>query len=140
MLDYGGRVSKRFHFSAAHRITSKGLSEAENEARYGKCTRLHGHNYVLFVHVYGPIDPETGMIIDLSLLKRTVEEGIIDVLDHGNVNEVIGSGLGTTEVLAKWIYERLNYICSSYTCKFQIELWETENNQVLYPAVIPDYY
>jgi len=57
-------LTRRYHFSASHRLHTPKLSEAENRRIYGKCSNPygHGHNYVVEVTLGGPVDPETGMI------------------------------------------------------------------------------
>jgi 6-pyruvoyltetrahydropterin/6-carboxytetrahydropterin synthase len=125
-----GRLSKRFTFSAAHYIKNEKLSEEENLRLFGKCTKMHGHNYVLIVHFIGKIDPETGIIVNLSLVKELVEP-LLTRMDHSLVNDFLGS-LATTEILAKYIYEELKGKFSNIEY-LQVELWETENNCFIYP-------
>jgi 6-pyruvoyltetrahydropterin/6-carboxytetrahydropterin synthase len=73
-------------FSAAHRLASPELSEAENRELYGPCARDHGHNYVLEVTVRGPLEPRTGMVMDLNRLGRIVGERLIAAVDHRHLN------------------------------------------------------
>ena len=129
-----GRLSKRFTFSAAHYIKNEKLSDEENVNLFGKCTKVHGHNYTLIVHFIGAVDPETGVIINLSQAKQVIEP-LLARLDHSLVNEFIGS-LATTENLSKYIYDELR--CKFTTVKsLQIEVWETENNCFIYPYLPP---
>ena len=69
-------VTRRLHFNAAHRVHNPALSDEENVRLFGKCNNpnWHGHNYILDVSVRGPVDDRTGYVLDLSLLKRIVEE------------------------------------------------------------------
>ena len=78
------RMGRVYHFSAAHRLHSPYLSEAENKALYRDCNNPggHGHNYVLEVMVEGEMDPRLGMIMDLPELDRLVQTHVIDRLDH----------------------------------------------------------
>jgi 6-pyruvoyltetrahydropterin/6-carboxytetrahydropterin synthase len=71
-------LTRRYRFSAAHRLYSERLSEAENERVYGKCANPggHGHNYALEVTVAGEPDPVTGMVVDLASLDGFVEKEI----------------------------------------------------------------
>jgi 6-pyruvoyltetrahydropterin/6-carboxytetrahydropterin synthase len=82
-------LSIRTHFAAAHRLARPELSQAENEAIYGKCARPHGHghNYLLEVTVRGRIDPRTGMVCDLAELQRLVEELVVEPFDHTFLNK-----------------------------------------------------
>ncbi|RUP51160.1 hypothetical protein BC936DRAFT_149619 [Jimgerdemannia flammicorona] len=84
-------VSRIESFSAAHRLHSQFLSEADNVALYGKCNHpnFHGHNYkgrwVVEVTIRGQVDPQTGMVINISDLKQCMQVAIMDVLDHRNL-------------------------------------------------------
>ncbi len=81
-------ITRRMHFSAAHRLHSDQLSEQENEQLYGMCNNPlgHGHNYELEVTVKGEPDPATGMVVDLTELKEIVQREIIDKVDHKHLN------------------------------------------------------
>jgi|SRR5579863_8702873 len=81
-------LTRRYRFSASHRLHNDALTAEENARVYGKCNNLygHGHNYVLEVTLAGPIDPETGMVYDLAALDRAVEEEVLDRFDHTNLN------------------------------------------------------
>ena len=71
-------VIKEFTFDAAHKLPS----------HPGKCKNLHGHTYRLQVGAKGPIDPETGMVVDFATVKEIVESTIVNALDHGYLNEM----------------------------------------------------
>jgi 6-pyruvoyltetrahydropterin/6-carboxytetrahydropterin synthase len=74
------RLGRRYHFSAAHRLYSEHVSAEENRRRFGPCAGVppHGHNYVVEIGIIGPIDAETGMVIDLQRLDRLVTERVVD--------------------------------------------------------------
>lgn len=76
-------------FSAAHRLHSKHLSDEENAELYGKCNQIygHGHNYRVEVTVEGEISEKTGMIVDLSWLKKTIWSAALGKLDHTNLDK-----------------------------------------------------
>lgn len=80
------RLTRRYHFSAAHRARSPQLSEEDNRKVYGKCGRPNGHQYVLSVTVRGPVDPETGMVMPIPVLDQAVEESVVGRLDHRDLN------------------------------------------------------
>lgn len=86
MSDAG--VMRRYEFAAAHRLHSDHLSEEDNWRVYGKCNNPngHGHNYVLYVTVTGPIQPDTGTVTDLEALDRVVHETVISRFDHQDLN------------------------------------------------------
>jgi 6-pyruvoyltetrahydropterin/6-carboxytetrahydropterin synthase len=81
-------LTRRYLFSASHRLHNDGMSDAENRAAYGKCNNPHGHghNYALEVTVSGQVDPSTGMICNLVDLDETVRREILDRFDHENLN------------------------------------------------------
>jgi 6-pyruvoyltetrahydropterin/6-carboxytetrahydropterin synthase len=80
-------ISKKFEFSASHRYWKDGWSQEKNEKHFGLCVSPygHGHNYELFVTVSGPLDRQTGMIINLSHLKNITNE-ILEDFDHKYLN------------------------------------------------------
>src|SRR5580704_7712182 len=81
-------LTRRYLFSASHRLHNDEMSDAENRAVYGKCNNPygHGHNYALEVTVSGQVDPSTGMICNLIDLDETVRREILDRFDHENLN------------------------------------------------------
>lgn len=81
-------LTVRQHFSAAHRLYRPDWSLAKNREVFGLCANPngHGHNYLLEVTVEGPIQEETGMILDMKDLKALIQEEILDRVDHRNLN------------------------------------------------------
>jgi 6-pyruvoyltetrahydropterin/6-carboxytetrahydropterin synthase len=81
-------ITRRYHFSASHRLHASELSNAENAAIFGKCNNPygHGHDYVLSVTVEGPVDTETGLIVNIRTLDGMVGELILQVFAHRNLN------------------------------------------------------
>jgi 6-pyruvoyltetrahydropterin/6-carboxytetrahydropterin synthase len=103
-------LTHKIEFAAAHRLTSPHLTEAENRALYGPCWRLHGHNYVLETSVRDVADPKTGMVMDLNVLARIVEERVFADVDHRNLQEDVSwlqGKITTAEIVAEAIWERL---------------------------------
>jgi 6-pyruvoyltetrahydropterin/6-carboxytetrahydropterin synthase len=106
------RATRRLHFSAAHRLFRAEWSAEQNAAVFGDCSNpnWHGHNYELDVTVEGPVDPQTGFVMNLRKLKELVEEHVIADVDHKNLNlEVpwLEGILPSTENVAVAIWERL---------------------------------
>jgi len=129
-------ITARLTFSAAHRLNNPKYDAAWNRRVYGKCDnpRGHGHNYVIHVSVKGKIDPETGMVIDLKLLKDVVRRRIIDRVDHTNLNEDVDFLQGvipTAENLARSFWQQLAPAITEGTLH-EILLQETEKNSVVY--------
>jgi 6-pyruvoyltetrahydropterin/6-carboxytetrahydropterin synthase len=81
-------LTRRYHFSASHRLHSSLLSDAENAQLYGKCNNPfgHGHDYILEVTLTGPIHHETGLIVPLHQLDRFVRDVILNRFAHRNIN------------------------------------------------------
>ena len=105
-------LTRRYRFSAAHRLHNQALSAEENARLYGKCNnpRGHGHDYLLEVTVAGEVNPSTGMAIDLGLLDRLVEREVLDRFDHTHLNldvESFRARVPTTENLCVEIYHLL---------------------------------
>jgi len=81
-------LTRRYRFSAAHRLHTPALSDEENAQLYGKCNNPHGHghNYVLDVTVAGKVDPETGMVCDLGFLDSLVQREVLERFDETHLN------------------------------------------------------
>ncbi len=80
-------ISRKFEFSASHRYWREDWSPEKNNEVFGKCTSPHGHghNYELHVTLSGPIDPKTGMIVNLTEVKKRVSK-ILEDFDHKYLN------------------------------------------------------
>ncbi len=129
-------VTRRAQFSAAHRLHNPKFSEDENKRIYDKCNNPsgHGHNYDVEVTVSGEPDPETGMVIDLKVLKRLLQEYVIDELDHKHLNydvEFMRDVIPTAENIAMKIWERLEPHIENGKL-YSVKLYESQNNFVDY--------
>ena len=102
-------TTRRFAFSAGHRYHVARWSADENARAFGRLTVPHGHNYTLDVTVRGPIDPRTGMVIDLSELKEIVNATVIERFDHADLNAdvLFRERIPTTENIAIAVWELL---------------------------------
>ncbi|HVP55139.1 MAG TPA: 6-carboxytetrahydropterin synthase [Candidatus Eisenbacteria bacterium] len=104
-------LTRRYVFSASHRLHTPTLSEEQNQATYGKCNNPHGHghNYALEVTVSGPVSAETGMVCNLMDLDECVRERVLERFDHQNLNTVkeFAQIVPTTENLAVAVYNIL---------------------------------
>ncbi len=106
-------VNRRAQFSASHRYWLPELSEAENNQRFGLCTRNpgHGHNYVLYVAIAGELD-RYGMVMNLSQVKQVIKREVIDYLDYSYLNDAwseFQQTLPTTENIARIIWQKLEH-------------------------------
>lgn len=129
-------LTRRVTFSASHRLWSAHLSAAENFATYDKCANPngHGHNYVLEVTVRGTPDPQTGMVLNLSDLKKAMNEQIVDWVDHKHLNYDVPwleGMIPTTEVLVIQFWRRLEPALPDGLL-YEVRLQETENNVASY--------
>jgi 6-pyruvoyltetrahydropterin/6-carboxytetrahydropterin synthase len=104
-------LTRRYIFSASHRLHTDRLSVEENRTVYGKCNNPHGHghNYALEVTVSGQVDPATGMVCNLVDLDNAVRREVLDRFDHENLNvrSEFDSHVPTTENLGEVIYHIL---------------------------------
>ena len=130
------KVSRRAHFNAAHRLYRKDWSFERNEEVFGKCNnpRYHGHNYELVVSVTGEIDPETGFVVDMKVLKDLIRDKVEDYMDHKNLNEDVPEFMDlnpTAENIAVVIYNRLRPSLKS-DLDLEVVLYETPRNFVTY--------
>ena len=102
-------LSRRYLFSASHRLHSEAMSPQENQATYGKCNNPygHGHNYIVELTVSGQVDEKTGMVCNLADLDSFVEREVLARFDHENLNTLqqFAQEVPTTENLCIQIYE-----------------------------------
>ena len=128
-------LTRRYTFSASHRLHNDGMSEAENRAVYGKCNNPHGHghNYALEVTVGGQVDLQTGMVCNLVDLDDAVRREVLNRFDHENLNlrSEFGSLVPTTENLSEVIF---NILKQNFTAAHleKVRLEETMNNSFEY--------
>jgi len=104
-------LTRRYLFSASHRLHNDAMTAEENRATYGKCNNPHGHghNYALEVTVSGRVDRRTGMVCNLADLDKVVREQVLERFDHENLNTLrhFDSIVPTTENLCVVIYDIL---------------------------------
>lgn len=129
-------VHRKAHFNAAHRLYRKDWSFEKNDAVFGLCNNpnFHGHNYELIASVTGEIDPETGYVIDVKILKDIIKTEVEDAFDHKNLNVEVPEFKDlnpTAENIAVIIY---NKVKAKLDAKFhlKITLYETPRNFVTY--------
>lgn len=119
-------VTRKFSFSAAHRYWREEWSAEENARIFGPLTVTHGHNYVLEVTLGGPVDPRTGMVVDLAELKRVVGDLVLSRFDHADLSVdplFAGRQVPTTENLVRAIWDLLAPKLGSERLH-RLRLWE----------------
>jgi 6-pyruvoyltetrahydropterin/6-carboxytetrahydropterin synthase len=131
-------VTRRATFNSAHRLHNPHKSVEWNAQTFGKCNypHYHGHNYVLYVTVTGPVDPETGYVMDMKTLADLIKTEIEDRFDHKNLNLDVAEFqniIPTAENIARVIHDLLRVQIPQHLT-LKIKLYETERNIVEYPA------
>ena len=111
---------KTFRFEAAHSLT--GLPEGH------KCSRIHGHSYRLDVHVEGPVDQASGMVIDFQEIQKVVNP-IIEQLDHRLLNDIAGLENSTSETICKYFWDRLKSVLPDLSA---LTVWESDTSRCVY--------
>lgn len=129
-------VSRSAHFNAAHRLYRKDWSDEQNNAVFGKCNNanFHGHNYELIVSVTGEIDPQTGYVIDIKILKDIIVDEVEAPFDHKNLNLDVPDFADlnpTAENIAVVIWNRIRRRIDS-AMDIEVVLYETPRNFVTY--------
>ncbi|MEX2467647.1 MAG: 6-carboxytetrahydropterin synthase [Gemmatimonadota bacterium] len=130
-------VTRRAHFSSAHRLHRDDWSEEKNLRVFGDCANpnWHGHNYELVVSVRGPVDPETGFVMNLRILKDVIQTRVVADVDHKNLNLEVPwlSGVNpSTENLAVAIWDRIADQLPEPASLVSVVIKETRNNSVEY--------
>ncbi|KAJ1972232.1 hypothetical protein H4R34_005476 [Dimargaris verticillata] len=130
-------LSRTAHFSAAHRLHAPSLSAEVNAEVYGKCNRAngHGHNYEVEIAVKGEIDPQTGMILNVTDLKQCIHEAIMEPLDHRHLDHDVpffADRPSTTENLAIYIWDSMKRVLPKGPELYRVRLYETPQNYVEY--------
>jgi len=132
------RLTRRYRFSAAHRLHSDSLSTDQNREVYGKCNNPygHGHDYVMDVTIRGDVDAARGRMISVDALDQFVQSVVLKNFDRRNLNLEVSEFatlVPTTEVLAEVIARRLT---EAWPVRFpgsgarfeKLRVWETRNN------------
>lgn len=129
-------VSRKAHFNAAHRLYRPDWTNEQNDSVFGKCNNpnFHGHNYDLIVSVKGEIDPQTGYVIDMKVLKDIIYEEVEAPFDHKNLNLDVTDFKDlnpTAENIAVVIWNRIRRRIDT-AMEVEVTLYETPRNFVTY--------
>ncbi len=129
---------RKSHFNAAHRLFNPSWDDRTNEKIFGVCNNpnYHGHNYDLVIKITGEVDPETGYVMDMTVLKEIVESHVLKKFDHKNLNldvEEFKTLNPTAENIAITIW---NILKNKVDPRFELKviLYETERNFVEFPS------
>ena len=131
-------IIRKGHFNAAHRLFKPEWSDEKNTQVFGICSNpnFHGHNYEMDVKVSGELDPESGILLDLKVLKEIIREHVEERYDHKNLNldcTEFTNKIPTAENICIEIYNILKSVLPSHL-DIHIRLSETPRNFVEYPA------
>ncbi|HEY4539275.1 MAG TPA: 6-carboxytetrahydropterin synthase [Faecalibacter sp.] len=129
-------INRKAHFNAAHRLHNPQWSEEKNREVYGKCSNpnYHGHNYELIVSVKGEVDPESGFVMNLDVLRQIIAVEVEDYLDHKNLNldvEDFKHLIPTAENIVVVIWNRIRAKLNE-SLELKVTLFETPRNYVEY--------
>ncbi|KAK0168761.1 hypothetical protein PV327_002531 [Microctonus hyperodae] len=130
-------LTRREIISSCHRLHSPHLSDEENANIYGKCNNYwgHGHNYNVEVTVRGPVNFETGMVMNIADLKIYMQKVLMDQLDHKNLDKDVPyfkNVASTTENLAIYIFTELKLLMPDPSLLYEVKIHETDKNIVIY--------
>ncbi len=131
-------VFRKEHFNAAHRLSNPDWTDDKNNEVFGLCNNpnYHGHNYELIVQIIGPIQIETGYVIDMKIISQWIKTEVIEKFDHKNLNLDVPEFEHlnpTAENIAVVIYDKLRKVVPS-DLELKIRLYETERNYVEFPV------
>ena len=129
-------LRKKYKFCAAHRYYNLKWSAKKNIDIFGDDYKVHGHNYVLEITLKGPVNKETGFLVNLSYINQIVNENIINILDHSNIQEDIewfSDKQPSSENLAIFIYQKLKNKIKNPVELYSVKIEET-------PTISSEYF
>ena len=129
-------ITKQYKFCAAHRYWNTDWSEEENKNIFGKDVYIHGHNYLLDITIFGPIDEKSGFIINLKTLNKLMENKVVNVFDHSQIEADIDwfeNRQPSTENMVMFIWGQIVDHISSPAKLYSIKLQET-------PTIYTEYF
>mgnify|MGYP000940312328 FL=1 len=129
-------ITKQFKFCAAHKYWNDNWTDEKNKEIFEDDIKIHGHNYELDITISGKPSKESGFIVNISELKKIVDEYVINILDHSQIQEDIEwfkSRQPSTENLVIFIWNQLNSHIGSKMKLYKIKLRET-------PTIYTEYY
>jgi 6-pyruvoyltetrahydropterin/6-carboxytetrahydropterin synthase len=129
------QITKQYKFCAAHKYWNDSWDEDTNIEVFDKDVKLHGHNYDLYVTIKGPIDSDSGFIINLKYLNKIVNDRVIEMLDHSLIqdNEWFKGKQPSTENLVLFIWNQISSEISLPAKLYCIKLRETR-------TIFTEYY
>ena len=104
-------LTKQFKFCAAHQYWNDNCDLEKNTEVFGDDIKIHGHNYILEVSMTGPVNPDTGWLVDLGHVNKIVKSNVVDIIDHSQIEKDIPWFEGkqpSSEVIVVWIWEQID--------------------------------
>ena len=129
-------ITKQYKFCAAHKYWNPNWDEDKNVSIFKEDVRLHGHNYELDITIGGPINQDSGFIINIMDLNKLMEEHVINQLDHSQIEKDIDwfkNKQPSTENLVVFIWEQIAHRIPDPAYLYSIKLRET-------PTIYTEYY
>jgi 6-pyruvoyltetrahydropterin/6-carboxytetrahydropterin synthase len=134
-------LSRRYHFSASHRLHTETYTAEQNRRVFGKCNNPygHGHNYIVQVTVSGPVDPITGMVCNLGDLDAFAQQHLLEPFDHQNLNTLpaFANMVPSTENLSIVLHRIFAGFTAAHLESIHVE--ETSNNSFDYTGEAGTY-
>ena len=129
-------LTKQYKFCAAHCYWNDKWSEDQNKDVFGKDINLHGHNYLLDITIFGPINPDSGFIINLKDLNILINRHIIEIMDHSQIEKDIDwfqDKQPSTENMVEFVWEQIAHRIPSPAKLHSVKLQET-------PTIFSEYF
>ena len=129
-------ITKQYKFCAAHRYWNPQWSDEKNNQVFDQDVKIHGHNYLLEIKIIGPINKESGFIINLQELNSIVYKYVIDVMDHSQIEKDIlwfKNKQPSTENMVIFIWEQICQHVSMPARLHSVKLQET-------PTIYTEYF
>ena len=129
-------ITKQYKFCSAHRYWNEKWSDEKNREIFDKDVSLHGHNYLLYVTISGPVNPESGFIVNLKDLNAMVHENVLEIMDHSQIEKDIEwfkNRQPSTENMVMFIWDQIAHHIPNPARLQSIKLQET-------PSIFTEYF
>jgi len=129
-------LTKQYKFCAAHRYWNPNWDDDKNFSIFGEDIKIHGHNYILDITINGPINPDSGFLIDIFVLNEIVDKYVISIMDHSQIEKDIGwfqDRQPSTENMVVFIWDQIVSKIPKPAKLHSIKLRET-------PTIFTKYY
>tara|TARA_B100000945_G_C20235212_1_gene527249 strand:+ start:351 stop:761 length:411 start_codon:yes stop_codon:yes gene_type:complete len=128
-------LTKQYKFCAAHRYWNEKWSDEKNKSVFADDVRIHGHNYKLDITISGPIDTDSGFIMDIREINKIINRKVLNILDHSQIDKDIPwfkNRQPSTENLVVFIWNQIEAYFSNPLVLYSIKLRETETIYTTY--------